>query len=202
MRRILETTGASGHRSFITGEGNFRYDIYPEYKANRRGKPQPQYRRDAEEYLIEYWGAERVNGIEADDALGIAGSVLEVPSTICSIDKDLDMIPGLHYNWRKNELYEVSPVMGMQSFYRSTLVGDSVDNIEGVAGIGKIKAARWIDDVIDEIDMYNICRALYKDDERFHMNCKLLWIMREPGGIWRPPEQAISSEEEVVPVQE
>lgn len=199
MRRILETTGADSHQTFLTGTNNFRYNVYPDYKANRKGKPQPIYRRDAEEYLIEAWGAQRVHGYEADDALGIANSG-ENLSTICSIDKDLMMIPGRHYNWRRKEFYDVSVMDGLRSFYRSTLVGDSVDNIIGVEGIGVKKAAKWINDVEREEDMYEICRALYKDDERFHMNGKLLWIWREENGIWRPPESKISSEEEVSPV--
>lgn len=201
MRRILETTGADSHQTFLTGTGNFRYEIYPDYKANRRGKPNPIYRKAAEEYLREAWGAKLVNGYEADDALGISATVGEV-STICSIDKDLMMIPGTHYNWRKNEFTEVSELEALQSFYRSTLVGDSVDNIFGVKGIGAVKAARWINDVENENDMYNICRALYKDDTRFHMNCKLLWILREEGGIWRPPVETQHSTEELPPLQE
>lgn len=201
MQRILETTGAESHRTFLTGKGNFRYDVYSEYKANRIGKPQPIYRHDAEQYLIEYWGAEVTSGCEADDALGIAGCVGEVPTTICSIDKDLMMIPGTHFNWRRNEFYEVSPVEGLHSFYRSMLVGDSVDNIVGVAGIGVKKSAKLINDLENEEDMFNVVRALYKDDTRLLMNGQLLWIWRKENDLWRfPPVAEITNTEEVPPV--
>ena len=35
LDQILEKTGATEYRAFLTGEDNFRKQIYPEYKANR-----------------------------------------------------------------------------------------------------------------------------------------------------------------------
>lgn len=201
MKRILETVGADSHQTFITGPNNFRYDIYSEYKANRRGKPQPVYRREAEEYLIENWGAQRTSGYEADDGIGIAASSGTI-FTVCSIDKDLMMIPGRHYNWRRDEFTEVDHLDGMRSFYRSLLMGDAVDNIDGVGGVGKVKSARFINDLTSEVDMYQVCRALYKnDDERLLRNARLLWILRAEGQMWEPPHiQTIESTGEQRPV--
>src|SRR5690606_41714779 len=66
----------------------------------------PYWYDEIRDYLIRRWGAEVVDGQEADDAIGIAAwnSYKECPeySIIASIDKDLRMIPGYHYNWVKD----------------------------------------------------------------------------------------------------
>lgn len=71
MRRIIDDTKADTYRAFIGGEDNYRYQIYPEYKANRTDKPRPTWLQDVRAFLVEEWKAEIVNGQEADDMLGI-----------------------------------------------------------------------------------------------------------------------------------
>jgi len=186
MKRILETTGATSYECFISGSNNFRYRIYPDYKANRKGKPDPQYRAEANAYLVTEYGGKVTDGYEADDAIGISAT-RHSDSIICSIDKDLKQIPGNHYNWRKNEFDTVSPLDGLRSFMRSVLTGDRVDNIIGVGGIGPVKSGRIINDLEDEWEMYQACRAMYNNDERLHMNCKCLWILREENKMWEVP---------------
>jgi len=186
MKRILETTGATSYECFISGSNNFRYRIYPDYKANRKGKPDPQYRAEANAYLVTEYGGKVTDGYEADDAIGISAT-RHADSIICSIDKDLKQIPGNHYNWRKNEFDTVSAVDGLRNFWRSVLTGDRVDNIIGVGGIGPVKSGRIINDLEDEWEMYQACRAMYNNDERLHMNCKCLWILREENKIWEVP---------------
>ena len=186
MKRILETTGATSYECYISGSNNFRYRIYPDYKANRKGKPDPQYRAEANAYLVTEYGGKVTDGYEADDAIGISAT-RHSDSIICSIDKDLKQIPGNHYNWRKNEFDTVSAVDGLRNFWRSVLTGDRVDNIIGVGGIGPVKSGRIINDLEDEWEMYQACRAMYNNDERLHMNCKCLWILREENKIWEVP---------------
>ena len=188
MKRILETTGATSYECYISGSNNFRYRIYPDYKANRKGKPDPQYRAEANAYLVTEYGGKVTDGYEADDAIGISAT-RHHDAIICSIDKDLKQIPGNHYNWRKNEFDTVSAVDGLRNFWRSVLTGDRVDNIIGVGGIGPVKSGRIINDLEDEWEMYQACRAMYNNDERLHMNCKCLWILREEGGIWKSPNE-------------
>src|SRR5258708_34339178 len=54
-----------------SAENNFRYKIYPEYKANRDNAPRPRHLQALKEYLITRWSARFALGQEADDALGI-----------------------------------------------------------------------------------------------------------------------------------
>lgn len=207
MRSILETTGAETYRVFLSGANNFRHSIYPEYKANRRDMVEPRWRQACKEFLVREWNAEVTDGYEADDALGIAqmqdreiadGHLLRgLQTIICTIDKDLDMIPGMHYSWpivrggsivREGKIYEVSEVEGLRSFYRSLLVGDRTDNIFGVDGIGKVKAAKAIDHLETEEEMFERVAELYQGDmDRMLLTGKLLYIMREEHKQWEFP---------------
>lgn len=189
MKRILETTGATDYKCFISGSNNFRYRIYPAYKGNRKDKLDPTYRAEANAYLVTEFGGTVTDGYEADDGIGIEASKHD-DFIVCSIDKDLLQIPGQHYNWRKNEFTTVSPLDGLRNFWRSVLTGDRVDNIFGVRGIGPVKSARIINDLDNAWDMWEACKAMYDDEDRLLMNAKCLWILREEGGIFEPPQEA------------
>lgn len=175
MQEICFATGAEKHLSFLTGKGNFRKKINPEYKAQRKDKPIPKYLGDCKEYLITNWNSVLCEGFEADDALGMHQGQ---DTIICTIDKDLDMIPGDHYNWVKNESYFVSEVDGLRTFYKQLLIGDRSDNIFGVTGIGAVKAEKIIGPLDFEEDMYNTVKELYDDPKRLCMNMECLWIWR------------------------
>lgn len=194
IHSILDTTKADSYRGFISGGSNFRHEIYPEYKANRKDMADPRWRKACKEYLVQEWSAEVTDGYEADDALGINQTT---DTIICTIDKDLDMIPGMHYSWpivrkgvvvREGKIYEVSEIEGIKSFYRSLLVGDRTDNIFGVDGIGKVKAAKMIDELQTEEEMFDKVAELYNGDmDRMLVNGKCLWIMREENKQWGFP---------------
>ena len=126
MDEIIADTGVSEYLLFLSGGENFRKTLYPLYKANRADKPRPRALQTVREYLVLDWNAKITDGIEADDALGIAQTEETI---ICSIDKDLLMIPGKHYNFVKKEFYEVSPTEALRVFYKQLLLGDRSDNV-------------------------------------------------------------------------
>lgn len=190
MRRILEDTDSDDYLAVLTGSNNFRYEIYPEYKANRREKVKPTYLEDSRAHLVTEWGAIVTDGYEADDRLGIEQSQEPFGTTvICSIDKDLKQVPGYHYNWRKLQSELVSPLDGWKSFYRSLLTGDTTDNIRGVGGIGAVKSARAVNDLTSEFDMYEVCKHLYGPErlEEMLINARLLYIWRKENDTFEPP---------------
>jgi 5'-3' exonuclease len=173
------------YKSFITGSQhnypitdvvNFRKIINPEYKANRKDLVAPQWLDMCRKYLIEEYNTEVCIGYEADDALGFNQTEETV---ICSIDKDLKQIEGAHYNFVTKQYSEVSYLDGLRSVYRQALIGDTSDNIKGVAGLGKVKAAKIIDPLESEFDMFNTVKSLYSDDMRFFLNMNCLWIWHQ-----------------------
>lgn len=185
------------HITFLTGPNNFRKVINLEYKANRKDKPKPVHLQACRNYLVQEYKAIITDGYEADDALGFHQTE---DTIICSIDKDLMMIPGAHYNFIKKEYTEVSELDGLKSFYRSMLVGDTSDNIVGVRGIGKVKAAKIIDHLLDEDDMYDSVHFLYRDEDgedneaRFEMNLNCLWIWRKEGETFSKRYESLKEE--------
>lgn len=193
MQRILAETGASNHKAFLTGSDNFRNTINPEYKANRKDTRRPQWLQHAREHLVTQWGASVEDGQEADDAMGIY-QCANTDTVIASIDKDMLMIPGRHYNFVREEYKEVNELEGIRHFYWQLIMGDKTDNIMGFDGIARqtvpqklMWAMAELEDCQNESMMYDLVRGMYNDDERMLMSGRCLWIRREEGQIWQPP---------------
>lgn len=137
---IKEDLALDDFTIFVTAGGNFRKEVYPEYKANRAKREKPRWLSDCYRYLYEEWAAEAKRTYEADDLLGIAVCA-DPTSILISYDKDLDQIPGTHYNWRKRKRYFVTEQEADYFLALQSLAGDPVDNIPGIRGIGHKRAA-------------------------------------------------------------
>jgi len=190
MADILRETGTEEYRAFLTGANNFRYQVFPEYKAFRLTKPKPIHLAACNTHLVENWGAFVTDGYEADDALGIEQTALshEVDATvIASIDKDLLTIPGKHYNFVKKEWTLVSPAQARHRFWVSVLVGDSADGIKGAIGIGPKKAETILMGCETDEDYYESCLNFFSCEEELALNAKCLYIWRKEKDEWAPP---------------
>jgi len=144
---MSELEGSTG-KIAIKGSDNFRKEIYPEYKGHRKKElteQEKEFFAYSYDYLQNGWGAIAANGMEADDLLAIWNT--ERPGIIVSIDKDLLQVPGLHFNTRNKEYTNVTEDEGSLLLHTQVLMGDSVDNITGLKGIGKVKAAKVMEGV-------------------------------------------------------
>ena len=187
VNKTMEDTKSDKYELWLTGKGNFRYNVYPEYKANRRGLKRPKWEHQVKAHLEVMWAANRTTGCETDDMIGVR--LCEEPDSIaCHLDKDIDMIPGKHYGWELRRLgtiikpakiYYVNEDQAYTQFYWQLLVGDTTDNIKGVVGIGKKKAADILGPCTSEKEMYEVVKETYDCDEEFHMNAQVLWIWRK-----------------------
>jgi 5'-3' exonuclease len=188
LDRIFLSVQPTEYKIYLSGGDNYRKILDPTYKANRKNIIPPVHLKDCREYLATKWKATITDGIEADDALGIEQCYHlnneNIDTVICSIDKDLLQIPGMHHNFLHERNLLVTPLEGLQSFYRSLLIGDTSDNVKGVAGLGKVKSARIIDHLKTEEEMFEVVKVLYKDNTRLVTNCNLLWIQRKENEIW------------------
>lgn len=207
IERIMYETGASSQECYLTGSNNFRYDINPMYKADRKDKPRPKWLQDVREHLVVGWGARVSDGNEADDEMGISQCASD-DSVICTNDKDLLMIPGQHFNPVTGEHRVVSPHQGMQNFYFQMIMGDPSDNIFGYDGKKRSKVPKFLEPTISmlmemqtEWDMYGYVWNLYDSylnynevpnldtDAVFKMNAQCLWIWRKQGDMWQEPKE-------------
>ena len=200
---ILDAVGTDEYYCFLTGKDNFRKDIatIKEYKGNRKQDKPPHF-HSIREHLTILHDAKEVSFQEADDALGIMQTALGDDSCICTIDKDLDMIPGWHYNWKKGTKYYVNTKEAMIFFYKQLLMGDSTDNIQGIPKVVEVKANRIVTTITDsyppftdelelEEELYwevldQYAMAYDKPMEALIENARLLWIRREAGEMWEP----------------
>ena len=173
---------------YLTGEGNFRHDIatIKPYKGNREEKP--EYLSTTRDQLVSRWGAEVVEGQEADDSIGIKATELNGDCIIVSIDKDLLMIPSTNYNFVTGVWSNINKEQGDYFFYKQLLTGDRVDNIQGVFGIGPKKAEKAYQECTTVQEMYQKALEMYKGDtEALLENARLLWLRRYEGEMWEPP---------------
>lgn len=130
---------------YLSGERNFRDAIWKtkKYKGNRTTE-RPKHLAAVQRTLVDRWFAQVSQNQEADDDIGQAHTGSD--TVVASTDKDLDQLPGWHYNWVKEELYWVSPEHAEQFFWEQVISGDPVDNIPGLPGYGPVKARKFITD--------------------------------------------------------
>ena len=205
MRELLTQVNADTYIAYLTGKSNFRKEINPEYKANRKDQEPPRWLEECKEFLVIEWKAKMSEYYEADDLLGIEQCRVsnindgcafalynETPTIIISLDKDLKMIPGGHYSWeigtatwtKAAEFTTTTKESGIRRFYEQMLVGDVTDNIIGIAGLGPVKSKKYLSSAETEQDLFDLVYNKYDDPERFLMNGVCLWICQEEGVTW------------------
>ncbi len=138
---------------------SFRNDLYPDYKANRELPPP-----DLERQFEACQALTRALGIpsychrqfEADDLIATLAHQMRAHgfrNIVVSGDKDMAQIlsgPDLWWDYAKGQTLDTEGVMrrfGVRSEQLSdylALVGDSVDNIPGVPGVGPKTAVRLL----------------------------------------------------------
>ena len=202
LEKMLEELNTNNEfQLYLTGAGNFRYTVYPEYKGNRV-QPRPAHLMAVKQHLKEKWGAAIAEGCEADDLISVDACQANKEGRevlLVHVDKDLDQIPGVHYQWKMSgqvngkrwvkeaRRYHISPLDGLRFFYTQLLTGDRADNIKGVKGIGPAKAEKILEGLTEECDLLNAVRNYYSSDEELLMNGQCLWLWKEMNGTWKIP---------------
>lgn len=202
----VAASGVSRYQCFLTSadRSNYRFQIAKTkpYKGNRVAA-KPAHYDLLREYLMKTYPTTMVYDEEADDRLGIISqNQCKDACVIVSIDKDLNQLPGDHYNPVTLERYIVTDpgVLtlssdkrklsggGVKWFYAQMLLGDSADNIPGISGLGPVSVYHALVDINTEIEMLKITYNLYKSNlnaellqARFLEVADLLWIRRTRG---------------------
>lgn len=198
-------------------EPNFRIAaaITQPYKGNRKSE-KPLHFDNIRAFMLSRYDCVVASGCEADDMMGIAQTDKTI---ICSTDKDLRQIPGRHYSWSVGQRPSIPPFevdrlgelklsegkvkklwgTGMVWFYAQLLMGDNVDNIQGVPEVGPVSAYELLSGATSELEMYQRVRQRYLEEwpedgiAKLKEHAALLWIVREldPQGrlkMFRPPQ--------------
>lgn len=159
--------------------------------------PKPHHYEALREYMVKHWKAQVIVGCEADDAMAMHQYKNYVVtkqrnSVICSIDKDLNIVPGWHYNWKRKERFLVNKLgtltlednklfgTGLKFFYVQLLTGDSADNIPGLDKVGPKTAYKLLNPCKNEEEMLSLVIEQYRKNNKslayFNEQCDLLWM--------------------------
>ncbi len=137
----------------------FRDDLYPEYKATR--PPMPDDLRSQIEPLhaairAEGWPLVVIDGVEADDVIGtlvVDAARQNIRSIVSTGDKDMAQLVNDHVTLVNTMSEETLDEAGVTTKFGVppnriidylTLIGDSVDNVPGVAKVGPKTAVKWL----------------------------------------------------------
>lgn len=135
-------------------ESNWRHDIYPEYKSNRKDSVRPLLLDILKDYLREKYAAFHWPTLEADDVLGILSTEpqeYEGERILVGFDKDFKTIPGKYHRlgdpvWNgKPKVLEVTPWEATRWHLYQTLIGDAVDGYPGCPNMGPARADALLD---------------------------------------------------------
>lgn len=209
------TLGTPGFRGFLSGSDNYRNKIAKQavYKGNRDPENRPYHYEAIRDYVRRYWDTVVSRNCEADDLISIMAEQARTQhrdAVVVSIDKDLDQIPGLHYNPDKKVFYSQDRDSALLYFYQQALSGDSTDNIPGCYRVGIQGAIRFIEEYTSEFEeigleqeqsIWNAIVAQYTASKN-RAGCpyvgeasrdialetaRLVYIQRAPRELWNEP---------------
>lgn len=192
---------------------NFRIELAKSkpYKGQRK-QEKPFHRDNIRAYMLDKYDCVIANGMEADDMLAIYQTKSPSLSTIiCTRDKDLRQVEGMHYGWPCGKQAQFGPARvdsigelhydagknkltgtGSKFFYSQLITGDATDNIPGLPRGGPALAFELLDSTTSEADMFQAVAERYRDkfgdDWRGEMleQARLLWMVRQVDSYGEP----------------
>lgn len=160
LRRLRKDFPAAYIACVFDAKGKtFRDNLYPDYKAQRASMPEElvkQIEPIHEAVRAMGWPILMVEGVEADDVIGtlaVQASGLDMQTVISTGDKDLAQLVNERVtliNTMSNEALDCKGVLAKFGVSPElivdylTLVGDTVDNVPGVAKVGPKTAVKWL----------------------------------------------------------
>ena len=160
LRRLRQDYPAAYIACVFDAKGKtFRDDMYPDYKATRA--PMPDDLRQQIEPIHEAvrhmgWPILMVDGVEADDVIGtlsVQATAMGLKTVVSTGDKDLAQLVNdkvTLINTMTNEKLDEAGVLAKFGVPPNriidylSLIGDTVDNIPGVAKCGPKTALKWL----------------------------------------------------------
>lgn len=155
LSSLCEKVEAEKALLVFSDKKNWRKDVLPSYKSNRSSTRKPMLLTFLRGYAFGHHECVSKPDLEGDDVIGIYAtfkSKLEPVREfiICSLDKDFKTIPGKHYNFGRDEFFEVTEHTADYWHMMQTLTGDATDGYVGVPGCGPKTAEKILQKALDE----------------------------------------------------
>lgn len=202
LNRIYELSGCREcEMHFSGGRDNFRYMIFPEYKANRKGMKIPDGLYELKVKLCEEFNGTIHTQWEADDWVVYAIKAFAKKYVLCAVDKDvLNSVVGRHFNYYESGVFgkdmhyiETAPEVAKLWPYLQCITGDTSDGIAGVKGLGPKKALNFINDTWSHKELWEgVIKAYKGDDTTAKLNMRLVNMHQIVDGklqLWEPLDE-------------
>jgi DNA polymerase-1 len=131
----------------LTDRANYRRVLNPDYKSNRSKSRLPIILKQVKKWIIEEMDGQLWPNLEADDVISILATdkKMDEETIIVSIDKDFKSVPGIYYDFNKDETHHVSEEDADRYHLIQTLMGDATDGYSGVPRLGPIGAEKILE---------------------------------------------------------
>ena len=176
---ILEQTEVDDYLMAFSSPRNFRYKLFPEYKANRKTKRKPLGIESITNWSLYNHNGIQWNNVEADDIAGMlcAGN----PDMVAvSGDKDFATIPCEWFNFLTATTSYTTEEEADYNHLVQTLAGDSVDGYSGAKGIGIVGAQKLLDKHGATWEtVVNAYESKDQTEEDALLNARLAFILRD-----------------------
>lgn len=137
-----QLVGVSKYKLCFSHKNLFRKEIYPQYKANRKGRKPVGYSA-IKDWALENYESFMKDQLEGDDCLGILATKFTNKTIIVSMDKDMKTIPGKFFRISPSGNHEMLTITAEEANYNfltQALTGDASDGYPGCPGIGPKRA--------------------------------------------------------------
>ena len=201
------------------GGSNYRKEIYPEYKANRKERFADQTEQEAKEFemfmaefqdtltlIKQKYPVFHFRGVEADDIAAYITLNFDFDDCwLVSSDKDWDLLINdkvsrfstvtrketTVHNWDEHYDFEIEDYITFKC-----LTGDKGDNVPGVPGVGPKRAVQLMEQYGSVFDIYDACPidGKYKYIQALNENAEQLLQNVELMDLVTYSEEAIGKE--------
>lgn len=136
----------------FTDKVNWRKDILPTYKANRKKtrKPTGYYAFVEKVMNVPEWNSFLRPTLEGDDCMGIIATKPSIvgckTATICSPDKDFKTIPCEFFQTSSGEIHQQTIESAHRYHMYQTMIGDTTDGYSGISGVGETVATDFLNE--------------------------------------------------------
>lgn len=200
IEHCMHETEATDAKFYLSSKTNFRDKISTTgYKLDRGEKPS-QY-ANLRAVILGLYGGIIEEGLEADDCMAIQASLNPDDSIIIGPDKDLWQVPCWHYRYETGRISSLGPFKaenyghfeyegskyfgyGDRMFLAQCLMGDPVDSIVALAGVGPAKAFKLLSPTQTYEEGLEAVVEAYKGfygdewESKLTENAQLLWMTR------------------------
>lgn len=177
--RLCKTLNTKQFELVVGDVKNFRKILFPQYKANR--KPKPEIYQYVYNLIKDKYGFTSLPYLEGDDTCRIIFEDKNYKAgyqkVIVSIDKDFYSVPCNFFRDLNNNtiIVKIEENDAVQHLYYQVLVGDTADNYKGIPNFGDKKYQELIDnkkrltfeDIVKLFQDY----GLTKDDMEYNYRC-------------------------------